>query len=535
VLPIVSVVLLGSSATASATITTTLTPNHGSEQKFVVPPDVTHVEVTAIGGAGAGGDEGTGGGSGAKVTATLAVEPEQKLYVDFGGGGSAPERGGAGGGAADVRNLPGGSALPSLESRLLVAGGGGGSGICFFNQGGGGGSASGQTGQAGSGGEEGAGGGGGATTSAGGTAGGGGSSGNGGGHGELGKGGNGGQQTIGANCGAGGGGGGYYGGGGGGGDAFGGGGGGAGSSYVEPAATGASYASGAGNPEEVTFTYPGPVATASPAKLTFGEQPQQTVSAPKSVTITNTGVGPLYLYGLTFEGADEDDFLAGVGSCLGPVEEGASCKVSVRFDPQGEHARTAKLVIAGNTGEAPKTVELEGTGGSLPQGPTGATGAEGATGATGATGAEGAMGATGEPGTPGAAGATGPMGATGLTGATGTTGLTGATGPAGPAGATGPAGVVQLITCERRAGANGRIVQKCKSSPSSSPIKFAIAGLKLAASLSRGKVTFATGFEIGSGAETRLVLSPHRKIAKGRYVLTLKHSGVQSHETITIE
>ena len=93
---------------------------------------------------------------------------------------------------------------------------------------------------------------------------------------------------------------------------------------------------------------------------------------------------------------------------------------------------------------------------------------------------------------------------------------------------------MQLITCERVAGAHGQTTQKCKSSPSSSPIKFSGAGLKIAATLSRGAVTYATGFAVASGAKTRLVLSPRRTIIKGRYTLTLKRNGKRSRQTATI-
>ena len=115
--------VLGTSATAYAA-TETFTPGGGSEQKFVVPGDVTGIEVIAIGAAGGEGALLAPGGSGAKVTAHLAVEPGQTLLVDFGGGGGGANGAGGGGGASDVRTIAGGSALASLASRLVVAGGG---------------------------------------------------------------------------------------------------------------------------------------------------------------------------------------------------------------------------------------------------------------------------------------------------------------------------------------------------------------------------------------------------------------------------
>jgi hypothetical protein len=130
------------------------------EQQFVVPPGVTSVQATLVGGHGAAGDDGAPGGIGATVTATLAVSPGEILYAEvagngvplveapgghiggYGGGGEGGLRqtfgtlvgGGGGGGASDVRRCsasapPSGCGTqPSLASRLLVAGGGGGGG-----------------------------------------------------------------------------------------------------------------------------------------------------------------------------------------------------------------------------------------------------------------------------------------------------------------------------------------------------------------------------------------------------------------------
>ncbi len=230
------------------------------------------------------------GGAGAKATAQLTVTPGQKLYVDFGGGGAGGNEtngckmpGGAGGAASDVREEPGGNALESLQSRLLVAGGGGGGGDgegeyenegggcpgsypeCFRGLGGAGGSSgssaqSGKPGEAnkpgdtpGGGGEGGGSGSGGKGGSAGSNSGAAGSSG------VLGEGGAGAARIEGCACGisgpGGGGGGGFYGGGGGGSDDSAGGGGGAGSSYIAPGATNTNVEADTTDPQEVVITY----------------------------------------------------------------------------------------------------------------------------------------------------------------------------------------------------------------------------------------------------------------------------------------
>jgi hypothetical protein len=332
--------MLGITASAFAE-TKTFTPGKGSEQPFEVPAGVTQIKVSSVGGAGAP-VEGSGvpGGAGAKVTAVLEVLPGQMLYIDFGGGapGSAPFAG-AGGGGSDVRTIS--SAKPkSLESRLIVAGGGGGGGEY---EGGAGGGASGTTGEEGKTGKYagqsgGGGGGGGGTSSKGGEGGSAGRLGANGSDGKLGEGGAGapGDHSV-PIVGGGGGGGGYYGGGGGGsaeqydsGEA---GGGGAGSSYIASEAKEPSFASGAGEPQELTITY-----TAA-------------------VTGATGPTGP-----------------------TGPEGPGGPTGASGSTGPQGVTGATGAQGPTGPTGPA-------GTTG--PQGVTGATGATGPTGPQGATGPAG--------------------------------------------------------------------------------------------------------------------------------------------------
>ena len=123
----------------------------GSRAQFVVPAGVCRVRVEAAGGSG--GLQGAAGtpGLGARVAATLRVNPGETLLVDVGGQGGAavgtmPGRGGwngggdggaaidradgrpgragsGGGGATDIRRGSG-----RLEDRILVAGAGGGGG-----------------------------------------------------------------------------------------------------------------------------------------------------------------------------------------------------------------------------------------------------------------------------------------------------------------------------------------------------------------------------------------------------------------------
>ncbi len=148
-------IALGLPSLAAAGETATQTFSVAGEHEFVVPPGVTSLQVTLVGGYGAPGNGGFGGGTGATVAASLAVSPGQTLYAEvagdgetaaeidpglggFGGGGAGGYRhflgtslgGGGGGGASDLRTCSAGacSQAASLASRLLVAGGGGGGG-----------------------------------------------------------------------------------------------------------------------------------------------------------------------------------------------------------------------------------------------------------------------------------------------------------------------------------------------------------------------------------------------------------------------
>jgi hypothetical protein len=168
-------VALGQPGAATAATPVSQSFTTPGEQQFVVQPGVSSVQVTAVGGNGGPGNVETPGGSGATVTATLAVTPGETLYAEvagdgqgtsvnkneeglggYGGGGSGGVRvilfasapgGGGGGGASDVRTCPASATpsecggRPSTASRLLVAaggGGGGGVGVPFSDAGDGG-------------------------------------------------------------------------------------------------------------------------------------------------------------------------------------------------------------------------------------------------------------------------------------------------------------------------------------------------------------------------------------------------------------
>jgi hypothetical protein len=134
---------------------------------YQVPHATVAVEVNAIGSAGAAGQSGPGGpggpgGAGADISAAVAMQHDQSLYVVVPQpAGSTYQGGGDGGQLSSVGTLPCESpcnpwSLKLLAAQLIVAGGGGGGGASGReNATGGAGGAAGQSGMQGSPGGEG--------------------------------------------------------------------------------------------------------------------------------------------------------------------------------------------------------------------------------------------------------------------------------------------------------------------------------------------------------------------------------------------
>lgn len=95
----------------------------------------------------------------------------------------------------------------------------------------------------------------------------------------------------------------------------------------------------------------------SPASLTFSGQPMQTVSAPQTVSVTNTGSVALNV-SLSITGNFQE-----TDTCSGqPIPPNASCQVDVTFAPSQTGSLAGTLDIYGNFASGAFTVALSGTG-----------------------------------------------------------------------------------------------------------------------------------------------------------------------------
>ena len=106
----------------------------------------------------------------------------------------------------------------------------------------------------------------------------------------------------------------------------------------------------------------GPNITVS-APLAFGNVQVTTTTAPRAVTISNTGTLTLNLNGITITGTNANQFAKGTTTCGATLAAGLSCTQNVTFSPTSVGAKTASVEIATNDPDTPTaTVGLSGTG-----------------------------------------------------------------------------------------------------------------------------------------------------------------------------
>ncbi len=95
----------------------------------------------------------------------------------------------------------------------------------------------------------------------------------------------------------------------------------------------------------------------SAGSLSFGSQTLGTTSGAQTVTVTNTGGGPLALDDIAASG----DF-GQAGNCPASLAAGASCSLSVTFAPTAAGARTGTLTLTDDAADSPQSVALFGAG-----------------------------------------------------------------------------------------------------------------------------------------------------------------------------
>lgn len=125
---------------------------------------------------------------------------------------------------------------------------------------------------------------------------------------------------------------------------------------------------GAGSPKVVALSGNGLASkvAVTPASLPFGGQRAGTSSGSQTVTMSNSGSGPLTVGTVSLGGANASDFVKKTDSCSGAtVPALGNCAISIAFQPAvsaSSPARSALLTITDDSaGGSQHTVELSGT------------------------------------------------------------------------------------------------------------------------------------------------------------------------------
>jgi hypothetical protein len=108
-----------------------------------------------------------------------------------------------------------------------------------------------------------------------------------------------------------------------------------------------------------------PALSVSPAALSFGKVKMGTASAPKIVTIRNTGTtgSSLTIGTPAITGSNASEF-AVTSTCASPLAKGASCTLSVTFTPRSYASASASLGITSDAlSKGTASIKLTGVSG----------------------------------------------------------------------------------------------------------------------------------------------------------------------------
>jgi len=140
--------------------------------------------------------------------------------------------------------------------------------------------------------------------------------------------------------------------------------------HFTPATTGALTAAvtitdnASGSPQSIALSGTGltpPAVSLSANSLTFAGERVGVTSASQSVTLTNTGTGPLAITSIAVTGTDASSF-GFANSCGTTVAAGANCTIHGHFTPAATGALTAAVTITDNASGSPQSITLSGTG-----------------------------------------------------------------------------------------------------------------------------------------------------------------------------
>jgi uncharacterized membrane protein len=98
-----------------------------------------------------------------------------------------------------------------------------------------------------------------------------------------------------------------------------------------------------------------------PLSLNLGTVTAGSASNAEIATLTNTGTATLGITGIVLTGANPSSFLTS-NNCGSSVAAGASCTISVKFDPAVAGTYAASVTVTDSASGSPQSIALAGTG-----------------------------------------------------------------------------------------------------------------------------------------------------------------------------
>jgi hypothetical protein len=119
--------------------------------------------------------------------------------------------------------------------------------------------------------------------------------------------------------------------------------------------------SASSKPQVIELSGTGTTLTVSPSQLNFGSQKVGTKSPPQNVIVTNTGSTTVTVTSVSIIGYYPPDYWQ-TNTCGTQIGPGATCTISITFEPVLKGMRSAAAVINGPGGAVWQQVQLTGTG-----------------------------------------------------------------------------------------------------------------------------------------------------------------------------
>ncbi|HTP67505.1 MAG TPA: choice-of-anchor D domain-containing protein [Dongiaceae bacterium] len=100
----------------------------------------------------------------------------------------------------------------------------------------------------------------------------------------------------------------------------------------------------------------------SPASIVFPATSEGATSSPIVLTLTNAGGAALHITNTSIAGSNVPDFSFAPTTCIGAINAGASCTLTVTFTPLAAGLRSATWTVTDDAAGSPHVISITGTG-----------------------------------------------------------------------------------------------------------------------------------------------------------------------------